>query len=344
MKIQMLTLAFTLAFSLVAQAADAPRTAHLLAPEYQDLNLLSAVKLDPELMSNKEGLAQINATFTKAAQESAVQPDAVFTAPAKGSQPAVNLYVFRPDKGKNAKLPVIYFIHGGGYLLGNARQQNAALLELANLNNVAVVSVEYRLAPDAPFPADINDAYYGLTYVLNNADKFNIDADKAVIMGESAGGGLAARLALKVRDAGELKIKGQILIYPMLDYRTGTAESPYNSPNTGEFVWTREFNRTGWTMLKGGQDIAAKDMPYYSAATAEKLTGLPRTYIVVGDLDLFVNEDIDYANRLIQAGVKTDLQVISGVYHAFELFNPESPQTKEYKEARTGIIKRMLSE
>ena len=130
----------------------------------------------------------------------------------------------------------------------------------------------------------------------------------------------------------------------MLDYRTGTPKSPYRSPNTGEFVWTPEFNRIGWSMLKGGKNIAAKDMPYYSAATAKNLAGLPRTYMMVGDLDLFVNEDVDYANRLVQAGVKTDFQLISGVYHAFEMLNPNSPQTKAYKAARTDAINRMLNE
>lgn len=344
MKLKHIALSFALAFSVSAIASQQPRTAPLLAPEYQDLNLLSAVKLDPELMKTKEGLAQINRAFLKAANEDKIQPDAKFTAPADGNRSAVDLYLFRPDNAKNTRLPVIYFIHGGGYLVGNARQNNASLSELANLNHVAVVSVEYRLASDAAFPADIDDVYHGLSYLLKNADKFNIDADKVIIMGESAGGGLAARLGLKVRDKGEFKLKGQVLIYPMLDYRTGSEQSLYHSPNTGEFVWTPELNQLGWTMLKGDQTIPESEMPYYSAATAKDLTGLPRTYMMVGDLDLFANEDIEYANRLVQAGVKTDFQLFSGVYHAFELFNPESPQTKEYKASRTEAIKRMLTE
>ncbi|AFU19689.1 alpha/beta hydrolase [Actinobacillus suis] len=344
MKVKYLATAFALVLSIAATAAEQPRTAHLLAAEYQDLTALSAVKIDPKMMHSKEGLDQINAAFLKAANEDKVQPDAKFTAPAQGKQPAVDLYVYRPDNGKNAKLPVVYFIHGGGYLIGNARQNNASLLELANLNNVAVVSLEYRLATQAPFPADIDDAYHGLSYVLNNADKFNIDPNKAIIMGESAGGGLAARLGLKVRDKGEFKLKGQVLIYPMLDYRTGSENSLYKSPNTGEFVWTAEFNRIGWQTLKGEQTISEQQIPYYSAATAKNLAGLPRTYMMVGDMDLFVNEDLDYANRLVQAGVKTDLQVISGVYHAFELMNPTSPQTEAYKAGRTDAIHRMLNE
>lgn len=344
MKMKTLIATTLLALSLNTVAETPHHTAPLLAAEYQDLSALSAIKIDPKLMQSKQGLAQINQHFLQAALADKVQPDAKLTAPAKGKQPAVDLYVFRPDNAKNAKLPVVYFIHGGGYLIGNARQNNQSLKELANANNVVVVSVEYRLASEAPFPADINDAYHGLSYVLNNPQKFNIDADKAIIMGESAGGGLAARLGLKVRDVGEFKLKGQVLIYPMLDYRTGSDKSLYHSPNTGEFVWTREFNQMGWTMLKGNQTIAEDQMPYYSAATAKNLANLPRTYIMAGDMDLFVNEDLDYANRLIQAGVKTDVQVISGVYHAFELMKPNSPQTQAYKAVRTDAIKRMLHE
>lgn len=336
--------ALILACSLSTMAADQPRTAHLLAPEYKDYTRVMSRTNELAMLHNAEGIAKLNAAFEKTAKESSVQPDAKFTAPAQDEQPAVDLYVFRPNNAKTAKLPVIYFIHGGGYLIGNARISNATLRELANLNKVAVVSVEHRLATEAPFPADINDVYYGLSYVLNNAEHFNIDPDNAIIMGESSGGGLAARLGLKVRDEGEFKLKGQVLIYPMLDYRTGSKKSRYNSLNTGEFFWTPEYNHLGWTTLKGERKISSENMPYYSASTAKNLANLPRTYIMVGDLDLFVNESIDYANRLIQAGVKTDLQVISGVYHAFELFNPNSPQAKTYKATRTDAIKRMLNE
>ena len=329
--------------SFTAAQAGSP-SSHLLAPEYTDPALLSALKIDAARLQDKAGLAEINRLFSEAAEASPVQPDAKFTEPARGSQPAVDLYVYYPEGGKNRKWPVVYFMHGGGYLIGNARQNNESLAELARLNQVAVVSVEYRLAPEAPFPADIDDAYHGLAYMLNHADKFKIDKEKFILMGESAGGGLAARLALKVRDKGEFKPKGQVLIYPMLDYRTGTDESPYRSKTTGEFVWTTQMNRIGWNTLKGGRTIAADQMPYYSAATARNLSGLPRTYMMAGSLDLFANENLDYANRLVQAGVPTDFQLISGVYHAFELVNPDSPQTRDYKAARTQAIQRMLAE
>ncbi|ABR74999.1 alpha/beta hydrolase [Actinobacillus succinogenes] len=344
MKFKSLLLGMALSAALTAAAQPSGTSSHLLAPEYKDPALLSALKIDAAQLQDKKGLAAVNRLFLEAAEASPVQPNAKLTAPKRGSQPAVDLYVYYPEGGNKQQWPVVYFIHGDGYLIGNARQNNESLAELARLNQVAVVSVEYRLAPEAPFPADIDDAYHGLAYMLNHADQFKIDKEKFILMGESAGGGLAARLALKVRDKGEFKPKGQVLIYPMLDYRTGTAQSPYDSRYAGEFVWTAQMNRIGWETLKGGQTIAADQMPYYSAATAQNLSGLPRTYMMAGSLDLFVNENLDYANRLIQAGVPTDFQLISGVYHAFEAVNPQSPQTRDYKAARTQAIQRMLAE
>ncbi|WP_227503114.1 alpha/beta hydrolase [Moraxella bovoculi] len=350
---KLLLVAFISAFTLSASASEPAqsKSAHLLVPEYQDLSALTALgNLDAMIaqadLANPDQtraiLQTINADLLKQNLATAPQATSKLTAPKAGDQPAVGMYVFEP-KVRADKSPVIYFIHGGGCLVGSAVQQNAELFELAEQVGAVVVSVEYRQAGDAPFPADINDAYHALSYVFDNAESLGFDEDKIIIMGESAGGGLAARLALKVRDLGEYQPAGQVLIYPMLDHRTGTAESPYANDYAGEFVWKPEYNRLGWGLLKGGQDISDGDLPYYSASMAKELKGLPRTYIMVGGLDLFVNEDIDYANRLIKAGAATDLLVINGVYHAFEKVNPTSPQTKAYHATRTEAIKRMLN-
>lgn len=136
------------------------------------------------------------------------------------------MYVFEP-KVRADKSPVIYFIHGGGYLVGSA-QQNAELFEPAEQVGAVVVNVEYRQAGDAPLPADTNDAYHALSYVFDNAESLGFDEDKIIIMGESAGGGLAARLALKVRDLGEYQPAGQVLICPILDHHTGTSSYRYS--------------------------------------------------------------------------------------------------------------------
>ena len=218
-----------------------------------------------------------------------------------------------------------------------------SLQALADQQQAAVVSLEYRLATEAPFPADLRDAYHGLSYVYHNAAQHGIDSERVVLMGESAGGGLAARLALYTRDKGEFTPEGQVLIYPMLDYRTGTTASPYRNTVAGEFVWTPNANRYGWSTLRGGQTIASAQMPYFSPAMAKDLRDLPPTFMMVGDLDLFVNEDIDYANRLIQSGVPTELHVIPGVFHAFEMVNPQAEKTRNYLHWRSKAIARMFS-
>lgn len=271
------------------------------------------------------------------------QPAAHWVVPAQGNQPAVNLYLYKPQNAEG-KLPVIYFIHGGGYVMGNAKSGGDSLQALADRQKAAVVSLEYRLATEAPFPADLNDAYHGLRSVYQNAEKFGLDNQRVVLMGESAGGGLTARLALYTRDQGEFKPEGQVLIYPMLDYRTGTKDSPYHNPYTGEFVWTPAANQFGWTTLRGGQTISDTQMPYFSPAMAKNVADLPPTFMMVGDLDLFVNEDMDYANKLIQAGVPTELFVIPGVFHAFEMANPQAEKTQNYLNWRSKAIEQMFAQ
>lgn len=291
----------------------------------------------------KKALAKINAEQLKMNEADPTVPTGKIVAPAKDHQPTVDLYTFYPTLQKD-KNSVIYFIHASGYLTGNARQHNQLLFNLANETNAVVISLEYRLAGEAPYPADIDDAYHGLAYVFDNADELGFDKNKIIIMGESAGGGLAARLALKVRDLGAYNLKGQVLVCPMLDYRTGSEESIYQNPYAGEFIWTAKTNQTGWQMLKGGQEICAEEMPYYSASMATDVSNLPRTFIAVGSLDLFVNENIDYANRLIMSGVATDLLVLNGVPHGIEVISPDSAEAKRYIDARTQIISAMFEE
>ncbi|TCP92176.1 acetyl esterase/lipase [Cricetibacter osteomyelitidis] len=309
-------------------------------------------RLSPELQAPvKEWVRDFDTAATATAQTRAIkarladipQPAAKITAPANGEQPAVDLYVYRPSKAEDKKLPVIYYTHGGGYIMGVARQSGTLLQSLADRHNVVAVSVEYRLATAAPFPADINDAYHGLSYVQKNAEIFGIDPNKTILLGDSAGGGLTARLALYARDKAELPQPiGQVLIYPMLDYRTGSVESLYPEDHTGEFVWTRASNRFGWATLRSGQSIEAGQMPYFSAATATNLKGLPPTYLVVGDLDLFVHEDLDYASRLIAGNVPTRVNVIPNFYHAAQDIAPDSPEAKSFTENLNQAIAEML--
>ena len=322
----------------VQAAAQTPETLRHVAPEYRETALQWTHSI-----TTPEDVARAHAMQLEAAKN-AKQPDASVTVPARGDQPAVQLHIYRPQKAGEALLPAIYFIHGGGYLFGTPQRFGNGLADLAERNQVIVVALQYRLATQAPFPAELNDAYHGLSYLFRHPGQFGIDAEKIILMGESAGGGLAARLALLTRDKGEFRPIGQVLIYPMLDYRTGTEASPYRATHTGEFAWTAASNRYAWQTLRGGQRINDNQMPYFSPALAKDLSDLPPAYIAVGDLDLFVNEDIDYANRLIQAGVPTELHVLPGVFHAFELFLPDTAQAQRFFTLRDDAIRNMLKQ
>ena len=260
----------------------------------------------------------------------------------------LNLYVFRPKNAEDDEVtPVIYYIHGGGYQFGNTGMFEGGIQDIADASHATVVSVDYTLTkdPSYKYPMELEDAYAGLLYVYEHADELNVDPDNMIIEGESAGGGLTARLALYNRDKGEVPLKGQILIYPMLDYRTGGEDDIYNNEYAGEFVWTKENNRSGWADLFAGQDekIPDEEMIYFSPATAtvEQLKGLPETFMIVGSLDLFCDEDMDYAQKLMEAGIFTELHVEPGVPHAYESLEG-TPQEKRFKELRNNATARML--
>ena len=260
----------------------------------------------------------------------------------------LDLYVFRPvfyEEGE--KTPLIYFIHGGGYQFGNTSMDEEKIQGVADGNYATVISPDYTLSkdPSYKYPMELEDVYAGLLYVYEHADELNVDKDNIVIEGESAGGGLTARLALYNRDKGEVPLKGQVLIYPMLDYRTGGSEDIYNNEYAGEMVWTKENDVSGWGDLIAGQEqeIPDEEMIYFSpsVATVEQLKGLPETFMIVGSLDLFCDEDIDYAQKLMQAGVSTELHVEPGVPHAYEYLG-WTPQADRFFALRDNATARML--
>jgi triacylglycerol lipase len=214
-------------------------------------------------------------------------------------------------------LPGVLHIHGGGYVMGRAAMMEAAHRPLVADLRCCVVSVEYRLAPETPYPGSVEDCYAALRYVCGNGRDLGIDASRLGVMGESAGGGLAAALALLVRDRREFKFAFQHLIYPMLDDRTCVTEDPH--PHVGEFIWTPHNNRFGWASLLGKAPGSSDVSIYAAAARAQDLSDLPRTFIATGALDLFLEENIDYARRLMRAGVPVELHVYPGAFHGFNL-------------------------
>ncbi|HEY3696173.1 alpha/beta hydrolase [Phenylobacterium sp.] len=227
---------------------------------------------------------------------------------------AVRLTVYRPTEATGAR-PAVYHIHGGGYVLGDSAMMEPKHRPLAVELGCVIVSVDHRLSPETAHPGPLEDCYAGLKWLHAHAAELGVDPGRIGVMGESAGGGLAAALALYARDRGEAPLAFQHLIFPMLDDRTCTRPDPH--PFVGDYVWNRAQNLFGWTSLLG-QAPGGEDVPHYAApARAPDLAGLPPTFISVGALDLFLEEDMEYARRLTRAGVPVELHVYPGAYHGF---------------------------
>jgi acetyl esterase len=288
-------------------------TRHLIDPQI-------APMLDmPNLDLTDESLPEIRANplFTGELVPPPPFPVSEAFAPVEGA-PDVRLVVMNPPSEATDRGAILH-IHGGGMVVGTADRAVADKPQLALDQDCVVVSVDYRLAPETRFPGPQEDNYAALLWLVENAAGLGIDPAKIVVMGESAGGGLAAALALMVRDRGGPKVAGQVLIYPMLDWRTGGPDDLYRNRHTGEFVWTRDKNRYGWEALRGGYEPSDHRKAWFSPALAEDLAGLAPAYISTGALDLFLDEDLDYARRLIDCGVQTELHVYPGAIHAFEM-------------------------
>lgn len=236
--------------------------------------------------------------------------------PGPQGAPDVRVLIYRP-KHSSTPTPALLWIHGGGYVLGTADIAEGQVKSIISMTGCTAVSVDYRLAPETPHPGPVEDCYAALKWLHTNATELGIDATRIAIGGDSAGGGLTAALALLTRDRGEVPLIYQLLIYPMLDDRTVTATDPH--PHVGEYVWTPDANRFGWTALLGQEPGSPGVSPYAAAARAEKLEGLAPAFIGVGTLDLFLEEDIEYARRLIRAGVPTELHVYPGAFHGFPM-------------------------
>jgi acetyl esterase/lipase len=241
--------------------------------------------------------------------------------PGPKGAPDVPLYITGATAG--APKPAVLHIHGGGYIAGSAADSRRDIQELAANHNCVAISVDYRLAPETPFPGSLEDNYVALLWMYSNAAELGIDRRRIAIKGESAGGGHAAALAIAARDRGEVPLCLQVLIYPMLDDRTGsTMPGP---PYIGHYIWTAASNRFGWTSLLGKPAGSAQPPAGSVPALIENLAGLPPAWIGVGSVDLFANEDVEYARRLLQAGVSTELHIVPGGYHGFDILVPQAP-------------------
>lgn len=259
--------------------------------------------------------------------------------PGPDDNPDLRLRIHQPANGINSgAAPGLFWMHGGGYVVGSPEQDDLRFDRWAPRFGLVGACVEYRLGPEHPYPAGLEDCYAGLSWLKQHGSELGIDPDRIGIGGPSAGGGMAAALGLLVRDRGEFEIAYQLLIYPMIDDTRTSVSANLDVP-----IWNPESNEFGWKSYLGdlfGDD----DLPYYAAAArAEDLAGLPPTYIMVGTLDGFADEDISYAMRLNHAGVEVELHVYPGAPHGFEGFAPSAAVARQARKDMNNWLGRQLA-
>lgn len=256
----------------------------------------------------------------------------------------IPLTVLTPAGGGEPRTPApcIYWVHGGGMVMGDRFSQIDIPLDWLESFGATVVSVDYRLAPEASGTTLVEDCYAGLGWVASHADELGIDPARIIVAGTSAGGGLAAGTTLLGRDRQGPAIAAQVLICPMLDHRNTTESS---SQFTGPGVWSREANEFGWRSVLGdvadGADLG--DVPgYVSPALAEDLAGLPTTYVDAGSAEVFRDENVAYASRIWAAGGQAELHVWAGGFHGFDALFPQTQVSRAARAARTDWLSRVL--
>nr|WP_240189220.1 alpha/beta hydrolase [Nakamurella flavida] len=263
------------------------------------------------------------------------------TVPGYDGGPEVSLRLLRPAAA-SGPVPLLLWIHGGGLIIGRPEQDERSSLGFVRELGIAVASVRYRLAPEHPAPAAVDDVFAGLRGLLDRADELGIEASRVAVGGASAGGGLAAALAHRMHDTrrdGEPAVAFQLLVYPMLDDRTVTRPG-HRVPHVR--AWTPRSNRFGWTSYLG-REPGSPEVPTYSVpARREDLTGLPPAWIGVGSLDLFHDEDVAYARRLRDADVPCALDVVPGAFHGFDALLPRAAVSRTFWRSQADALRGAL--
>jgi acetyl esterase/lipase len=262
------------------------------------------------------------------------------TIPGKAAAPDVVLTSFRRADHRPGGAGV-YFIHGGGMMLGTRFGGGLDIaLDWVDELDLVVVTVEYRLAPENPDPAPLDDCYTGLEWTAANAEQLGFDASKLIVSGGSAGGGLAAGVALMARDQNGPALAGQLLIYPMLDDRNDTLSS-YQIDGIG--IWDRTSNETGWDAYLGDRRKTDAVSIYAAPARATDLSNLPPAFIDCATAEVFRDEDVAYASRIWAAGGVAELHVWPGGFHGFDAFLPTAALSRAARAARIAWLRRLLA-
>lgn len=261
--------------------------------------------------------------------------------PGPPGAPEIEVTVLRPRRQTDA-VPGLYNIHGGGMIMGHRSLDTARLADLVDELGVVAVNVEYRLAPEHPHPAPIEDCYAGLVWMSEHAAGLGVDPQRIAVMGGSAGGGLAAGVALLARDRGGPALAGQLLLCPMIDDLNTTVSSrQYDGIGT----WPRAMNLLGWKALLGEKagDPDADVSIYAAPARAKDLSGLPPAFIEAGSAEMFRDEDVAYASRIWAVGGQAELHIWSGAFHGFDMLAPDSAVTTAALASRSNWLRRILA-
>jgi acetyl esterase/lipase len=255
--------------------------------------------------------------------------------------PPTSARVYRPAQAQpgSPAMPALLWLHGGGFLLGSPEQDEASSIGFVRELGITVVAARYRLAPEHPAPAAVEDAYSSLQWLVANAGSLGVDPERVAIGGASAGGGLAAALSLYAHDRGIVRPAFQLLVYPMLDDRTVTRD---DLDGRGVRAWTPGSNRFAWTSYlrtePGSDDVS----PYAAPARRTDLSGLPPAWVGVGTLDLFHDEDLVYAARLVEAGVPCEVRVIEGAFHGFDAIFRRAGISRTFWREQADALRRAL--
>jgi acetyl esterase len=305
---------------------------------YVDKDLVGALEAIPEWSLSTESLPFLR-DYDKVEAMSAPEGFVInnYKTTPSGDGHQVPVRVYRPE-GLAKDAPALIFIHGGGFVMGDISSRDPLCLGLAHHGQCAVISVDYRLAPEHPFPAGFDDCYAALEWLAQAPVETNLCPAKIAVCGISAGGGLAAALALKSRDQKGPALAHQFLIIPDVDDRLIT-DSSHRIHDTR--VWDRSTAEVSWQMYLGvsyGGDVS----PYAAPARATDLSGLPPATVLVEDLDILRDEGVDYANRLNNAGVRTELHVYPGTFHGHFGMVPEAAVSQRTVNDIFSSVKRVF--
>lgn len=263
--------------------------------------------------------------------------------PGLPGRPDITVRVYEPAAPPADDAPArpgLLWLHGGGYVMGHVFRDDAAMDRIVAETGCVAVSAEWRQAPEDPYPASLDDAEGALRWMASAVDELGVDPALLMLGGGSSGGGTATALALRLRAARDIPIALLLLVYPMID-DTGT--TPSSHAITDRRLWNREANTAAWAAYlgesAGGPNVAEEAAP----ARALDLTGFPPTWLAVGDLDLFLDEDIAFAQRLMSAGVPTELHVYPGAIHGFYTRLPDSPLAQRFCADMDAAVRRLVA-